>query len=120
MKTIVTIILLSILLPFAGMAQGKQKAEQEFVAELNSIIINSKPDEWPTNTKMSIDSVFAINTAGILSLNIRYTKDDSSYVKVRMEAAVNKIWRIAYDLYLLLEFKDEEVSVYKSDSNSNG
>jgi hypothetical protein len=31
-----------------------------------------------------------------------------------MEAPVNKIRRIAYDLYLILEYKDDQVTIFKS------
>jgi hypothetical protein len=36
-----------------------------------------------------------------------------------MEAPVNKIQRMAYDLYLILEYKNNEVIVFKSVTNTN-
>ncbi|WP_462219139.1 hypothetical protein [Ferruginibacter sp.] len=119
MKKIITGLFFCLLLSLAASAQTKQKAEKEFIDQLNNILINSKEDDWQTGGKMSVDSVFAINKAGILSLSVRYTKEDSSFVRARMEAPVNKIWRIAYDLYLILEYKNDDVTVFKSGTNSN-
>ncbi len=119
MKKIITGLFFCLLLSLAASAQTKQKAEKEFIDQLNNILINSKEDDWQIGGKMSVDSVFAINKAGILSLSVRYTKEDSSFVRARMEAPVNKIWRIAYDLYLILEYKNDDVTVFKSGTNSN-
>lgn len=119
MKTLLTCLYFYLLLPIAASAQTKQKAEKDFVNLLNSILKNSKDEDWQPGGKMTIDSAFAINKAGILSLTVRYTADDSSFTRARMEAPVNKIWRIAYDLYLILEYKNDEVTVFKSATNSN-
>ena len=119
MKTIIFGLYFCMFLPAATTAQTKQKAEKEFVNQLNNILINSKQDDWQPGGKMSIDSAFAINKAGILSLSVRYTKEDSSFVRVRIESPINKIWRIAYDLYLILEYKTNEVTVFKSATNTN-
>lgn len=119
MKTLTTSLFFYLLIPFAVTAQSQQKAEKEFLNQLNSILINSKEDNWQYKGMMTVDSAFAINKAGILSLTVRYTDDDSSFVRARMEAPVNTIWRIAYDLYLILEYKDDEVTVFKSATNSN-
>jgi hypothetical protein len=119
MKILLTCLYFSLLLPAAATAQTKQKAEKDFVNQLNSILINSKQDDWQPGGKITIDSAFAINKAGVLSLTVRYTADDSSFTRARMEAPVNKIQRIAYDLYLILEYKADEVTVFKSATNSN-
>lgn len=119
MKKTVALLLLAFTLiqPFAS-AQSKQKAETAFLKELNSILKNSKAQHWKYNGVMSVDSAFAINT-GILSVSVRYTNEDSSFVRSRMEAPVNKILRVAYDLYLILEFNGDGVTVYESEPNSN-
>ncbi|MGF2414621.1 hypothetical protein [Ferruginibacter sp.] len=120
MKTLITLLYFSLLLPVATAAQSKQKAEKDFVNQLNSILKNSSEhDHWLQTGTMTIDSAFAINKAGILSLTVRHTDDDSSFVRARMEAPINKIQRIAYDLYLILEYKTDEVTVFKSATNSN-
>jgi len=96
----------------------KQNAEKEFLNQLNSILINSKDQDWAHNGTMTVDSAFAINKEGILSVTVHYTDDDSAVVSMRMEAPVKKILRVAYDLYLILEYKKDEVTVYESEANS--
>ncbi len=118
MKTIRNSFLLILLMPIIASAQTKQKAEKEFVAKLNSILKNSKEQHWKYTGVMTIDSAFAINKEGVLSVTVRYT-DDASVVKTRMEAPVKKIKSVAYDLYLILEYKTDEVTVYESEVNSN-
>ena len=84
MKKILSFFIITffLLLQFAVQAQTKQKAEQKFVNQLNSILINSKDnDHWGQTGAMTIDSAFAINKAGILSLTVRYIADDSSFVR---------------------------------------
>lgn len=100
-------------------AQSKKKAEKEFVAALNSVLKNSKEQHWRYTGKMTIDSAFAINKEGILSVKVRYT-DEGSVVITRMEAPVKNIQSVAYDLYLILEYETDEITVYESEVNSNG
>jgi len=116
-KALTFLLYIFLLAPLAS-AQTKQKAEKDFVKELNSILKTSKEQHWSYNGIMTIDSTFAINEKGVLSVAVRYRDDDSSVVRTRMEAPVNKISRIAYDLYLILEYKQDEVTVYESEVNS--
>lgn len=102
-----------------AIAQSKQKAATAFLNELNYILKNSKEQHWKYTGTMTIDSAFAISKAGILSVTVRYTNEDGSYVRSRMEAPVNKIKKVAYDLYLILEYKEDEVTAYESEANSN-
>ena len=117
MKTIFTCLILVLLLPIMTSAQTKQKAEKEFVNELNSILKNSPSQHWGYEGSMSIDSAFAISPAGILSVTVRY-KTDTSFVRARMQAPVSKIINVAYDLYLILAYKTEEVTIYNSEEQS--
>lgn len=99
-------------------AQPQQKAEKDFLNQLNSILKNSRQQHWNFEGAMTIDSAFAINETGVLSVTVRYT-NDTSFVRVRMAAPVNKIKGVAYDLYLILEYKDELVTFYASEPGSN-
>lgn len=100
--------------------------------ELNQILKNTPFHHWAYEKKqlldsnfnpipasdgyasnMIIDSAFAINDAGILSVTLRYT-NDSSFTRARMEVPVNKIERVAYDLFLILECKAEAVTGYEA------
>ena len=107
-----------LLFPIMGAAQTKQKAEKDFLKELNSILKNAKEQHWKYKGIMTTDAAFAINKEGILSVTVRYN-DDGNVVKTRMEAAVKNIKSVAYDLYLILVFKKDEVTVYESEVNSN-
>jgi hypothetical protein len=119
MMKILFICLVSFLLaPTVATAQSKQKAEKEFLAHLNDILKDSDEQHWKYKGVMTIDSAFAINKEGILSVTVRYT-DDTSFIRTRMEAPVKNIKWVAYDLYLILEYKKEEVTVYESEVNSN-
>jgi len=115
------LLLLVALFLFTGIqtvtAQSKQKAEQNFLKQLNSILKNSKNQHWAYEGVMHIDSAFAINKAGLLSVTLRYTTD-SSLKRVRMVAPVGKIAGVIYDIYLILEYKKPLVDIYESDSNS--
>jgi hypothetical protein len=99
-------------------AQSKQKTEQAFVKQLNKILLDSKQQHWKYKGTMTVDSAFAINTNGILSVTTRYTDDDATFIITRMEAPVKAIRQVAYDLYLILEYKDEVVTVFESEPNS--
>jgi hypothetical protein len=111
--------LASLLLIFqTATAQTQQKAEKEFVTHLNNILKDSDEQHWKYKGVMTIDSAFAINKEGILSVTVRYT-DDTSFIRTRMEAPVKNIKWVAYDLYLILEYNKEEVTVYESEVNSN-
>ena len=113
------IIFLVLLLPFITTAQSRQKAEKKFLAELNSILKNSKDnDHWNKPGLMSIDSPFAINTQGILSATVRFKDEDGEVIRARMQAPVEKIVDVAYDLFLILDYKTDEVIKYESEVNN--
>ena len=117
MKTLV--INLFLLFPLLVMAQTKQKAEREFVAELNSIIKNSTQQHWAyEGQKMTIDSPYAINKNGILSVTVSYIDADGKKTISRMEAPVKQIKNVAYDLYVILEFKDEVVRNFYAENGN--
>ncbi len=101
-----------------SLAQTKQKAEKEFLTQLNSILHNSKQQHWGFEGVMTVDTAFTISSNGTLSVTVRYT-NDSTFIRSRMEAPVSKIAKIAYDLYLILEYKDELVTFYRSAPGSN-
>jgi hypothetical protein len=97
MKKIILLItcFFSFILPPAATAQAKQKAEKEFVGQLNHVLNISRQLHWAyEGNAMTIDSAFAINKEGVLSVTVRYT-NDSSFTRVRMEAPVSKIINIA-------------------------
>lgn len=110
MKIISIFICLFLLAPIFGSAQSKAKTQKKFLAELNTILQNSKEQSWNYPGKMSIDSAFALNKNGILSSTVRYSNDDS-FIKVRMQIPLNKIKSIGYDLFLILISEENNVDV---------
>ncbi len=100
-----------------AIAQPKQKAQAAFLAELNKIISNSKEQHWAYKGVMTIDSAFAINKKDELSVTVRYT-EDTDVVIARMTAPIKRKMRVAYDLYLILEYNDNYVSAYETAKNS--
>ena len=117
MKKLIPLLYFSFLLPVAAIAQSKQKAETAFLAELNKIISNSKEQHWAYKGVMTIDSAFAINKKDELSVTVRYT-EDTDVVIARMVAPIKKKMRVAYDLYLILEYNDNNVSAYETAKKS--
>ena len=117
MKIVIACLFFCFLSPIAATAQTRQKAETAFLAELNNILKNSREQHWRYKGAMTIDSAFAIDKNGVLSITVRYT-EDADVVITRMEAPVKNINQVAYDLYLILEFKGDEVSAYESETNS--
>ena len=118
MKILLTCLFFSLLLPIAATAQSKEKAQAAFLAALNKIISNSKEQHWAYKGVMTIDSAFAINKKGDLSVTVRYT-EDTDVVIARIVAPVKKKMRVAYDLYLILEYNANDVSAYETAKNSN-
>lgn len=118
MKTF--LIFLLAFVPLFLFAQSKTKAEAAFVAELNAIINNSTQQHWAyEGEKMTIDSAFAISKNGILSVTISYINNEGKKTITRTEAPVNRIERVAYDLYLILEFEDAVVSSFYAKDGSS-
>ena len=117
MKSIIIAIYCCTIFPIVAIAQPKQKAQAAFLAELNKIISNSKEQHWAYKGVMTIDSAFAINKKDELSVTVRYT-EDTDVVIARMTAPIKRKMRVAYDLYLILEYNDNYVSAYETAKNS--
>ena len=116
----IVLLLLFIVFHSSATAQPKQQAEKAFVAELNNIIKNTKEENegFKFDGKIVIENEFAINKQGILSLTLLYNNRDGTFNKAKMEAPVNKIQGLSYDLYLILEFKDDAITWHKTAINS--
>src|SRR6218665_1120199 len=89
------LLILAMLLPMLAFSQSKQKATGNFLKELNNIIQHSDDnDHWNIQGTMSVDTPFAINNKGILSVTVRFINEEGETRRARMEASVNKITRI--------------------------
>ena len=112
--TLITFCLLSL----TGFSQSKSKAEKDFLKELNDILKETANQHWEFDGKMSIDSPFAINSRGLITSTVKYTTD-TSVVRVRSEAPVNKITFARQDVYIYLEYRDKSVIVYEQKTNQD-
>ncbi|MBC7418264.1 MAG: hypothetical protein H7325_08930 [Pedobacter sp.] len=118
MKYILSFFCFAFILQLPLHAQSKKKAEKGFVQQLNTLIKKSSRQSSGYNGIMTIDSAFAINKQGMLSVTVRY-RSDTSFIRVRTTAPVNKINTLRYDLYMILEYKDNLVTFYESAPGSN-
>ena len=107
-KTIFSLFILLFAFTFCT-AQMSKKNERKFLAELNSILKNSKEQHWAYKGKMKVESPFTIKNDTISSI-VSY-KTDSTFLKIKMEAPFKKIVAVDYDLYIILRFAEEEVFV---------
>ncbi len=96
---------------------AKQKAEAAFVRQLTYILKGSTEQHWAYKGKMTIDSAFKINKEGILSVSVHYKDEEGNVVRTRMATPVKNIHHVAYDLYIILDCVDDEVSSFESDPN---
>lgn len=107
------VIISCFFISYSAVGQSKAKAEQQFLKVLNTILKESKQQHWNFEGKMTIDTPFSISKKGVLSVTVRYN-DEGSIVRARMDAPVNKIKNVLYDLYLILDFEEPLVNVYSS------
>ena len=117
MKLLLVLLSFFLLLPIHLSTQTRKESQTTFLSELNDVLKNSKDQHWKYPGEMTIDSAFAINKKGIMSVTVRY-KTDSSFVRVRMEAPINRVKKVAYDLYLILQYDQNEVTVFESENGS--
>lgn len=109
------------MISISAFSQSKQKAEANFLKELNQILKNTKEYPW-ANFISQVDTVkiekpFSISN-DVLSLSASYHVNDSIF-KVTLEAPVSKIKSILYDHYLVLQFDDEVVTKTEFEPNGN-
>lgn len=103
---------------FSVTGQSKGKAEKDFTKELNDILKQSPNQHWEFDGKMTVDTPFSITPQGTLTSTVRYTTD-TSVIRVRSEAPVNKITFARQDVYIFLEYRDKSVMVYEQKNNKD-
>lgn len=122
MKYPALLIVFLIALSFSSFAQKskpQKKAEKEFLSQLNKIISQKNVQHhWLYEEPYTVVQPFQIDTAGILSVTIRYTTDSSWFLH-RMEMPVKSIVGIAWDMYVIIESEKENVKVLESKPNSS-
>ncbi len=89
-------------------------ARDMFIKKLNLVLSTTSKMDWKFDGTMTIDTPLHVDNSGFLSVTVRY-KTDTTFYRVRMEAPINKISSIDMDIFLILFYKDNDVSVYVSD-----
>ena len=100
-------------------AQSSAELQKHSLAQLNSVLRSSPHHHWAfEGEKMKIDSPFAVNSDGLLSVTLQYSTDTGSY-KIRFTAPLQSITKVVHDVYLILQYRDNVVTAYKKESGSN-
>lgn len=103
---------------FTQKSKPQKKAEKEFLAQLNKILSQKNVQHhWLYEEPYTVVQPFKIDTAGILSMTVRYTTDSSWFLH-RMEMPMSGITRVVWDMYAILESDKENVLVFESLPNS--
>jgi hypothetical protein len=93
----------------------RQKAQKDLTSYLNSLLSASNTIHWAyKDGKMTIDSGFSIDTAGILSVTVRFHHPDSGFYRVRFASPVACLTRAVEDLYYVFEATPEAVGIYET------
>lgn len=101
-----------------ALAQGKTKAEKDFLYELNRVLKQARTQHWAYEDSMSIEKPFRISETGMLSVTTRFHSAEGSYL-VKMEASMTDISFPVHDIYIILETAGDDVQVYESEKGSN-
>jgi hypothetical protein len=120
MKNCFLILSMILLIQMPAHAQ-RTKTEEKFIGQLNKVLKASSTQHWYyKDYKMTIESPFAIEEGGILSVTVRYTNDTSSFV-VRTEGVLNKMEGVVQDIFLSLKFGNYMVftTVYENGIKKN-
>ena len=101
-------------------AQSKEKAQNAFLQQLNTILLNSKEYTWndfmQEGASVQVVKPFTISN-DVLSMTLNYKIADST-TTIAMEAPIAKIKSVVYDHYLVLLWDEEEVTKQQFLSNS--
>jgi len=104
----------------AGQSPNRELAEKEFLKTLNQALeigIGQMPPEEPACT---VDTSFAIDENGILSLTLRYKNNDkdSSFYIQRYTVPLRLISNVFYDVYIGLECYNDAVYIRRTKKNT--
>lgn len=92
-----------------------EHSEKKWTAYLNNILKHSESIHWAYKDRpMTIDSAFAINSEGILSVTVRYHNADSGYYRVRWAVPVTRLTKATEDLYYVYESAPDAVQVFET------
>ncbi len=95
---------------------GPTVDEQQFLSALNKLAYSTKLHHWSFNEPLLVDSGFHF-TGDSITVTLKHTHNNSFY-RIRYTAPVHQLKAVVYDLYLILEFKGEVVSIYEQTSEA--
>jgi hypothetical protein len=101
----------------AAAGQLRQQTCTALVKELNAVLHSTPGLHWQHTGVMQVDSAFALKPNGELSVTVRYYTGNSFY-RVRMCAQIQHVRTVQDQVYLLLEFNENVVYVFRSPLNS--
>lgn len=120
MRTLLLLCCLAATIPLAAQGPNRELAEKELLKTLQEALelaMDSIPPEDPT---FSIDTAFAIDDNGILSLTLRFKNKgkDSSFYLQRYAVPLRLISNVFYDVYIGLESYNDAIYVRRSKKNT--
>jgi hypothetical protein len=97
---------------------NRELAEKEFIKTLQKALEIGIEKADPEEPKCIVDTAFAIDTSGILSLTLRFKNKDSSFYIQRYAAPLRMISNVFYDVYIGLECYNDAIYVRRSKKNT--
>ena len=120
MRILLLLYCLAATIPMAAQSPNRKLAEKEFLKTLQEALEMGMDSTPPEDPICSIDTAFAIDDKGILSLTLRFkNKDkDSSFYLQRYAVPLRLVSHVFYDVYIGLESYNDAVYVRRTKKNT--
>jgi hypothetical protein len=105
-------------LHLAAQGPNRELAEKELIKTLQKALEIGIGKADPRDPLCTVDTTFAINESGILSLTLRFKNEDSSFYIQRYAVPLNMISNVFYDIYIGLECYNDAIYVRRSKKNT--
>ena len=102
----------------AAQSPNRELAEKEFLKTLQKALDVGIDQTDPADPKCSIDTAFAIDSNGILSLTLRFQNKDSSFYIQRYAVPLHLVSNVFYDVYIGLECYNDAIYIRRSKKNT--
>jgi hypothetical protein len=116
----VLLLLCCIMASFRLVAQGlnRELAKKELLKTLQQALEVGIDQTDPEDPKCSIDTAFAINENGILSLTLRFQNNNSSFYIQRYTVPLPLVSNVFYDVYIGLESYNNAIYIRRTKKNT--
>jgi hypothetical protein len=118
MRILLLLCCLMASLCLAAQGPNRELAEKEFLKTLQKALEVGIDQTDPEDPKCSIDSTFAIDSNGVLSLTLRFQNKDSSFYIQRYSVPLHLVSNVFYDIYIGLECYNDAVYVRRTKKNT--